>query len=343
MTNNGTSPDTLKIQGRMAKGYGIIPKIPMQDQRLTIEAKAIYSYFCTYAGAGTTAFPSRDKILHDLRISEKRYYSHFNLLKKYGYITVEQYIEGGKFKNNVYTLVEMIEPYSQNEGTEPYGSFEGTQIAYTQNGGNKSNSFKNNNYKNQQGILSTPIISVLKETPQDLKDETEKIRVEEIIMQAQEEKQKKESSQNVTAIQSKQTFTKPSAPRYDYNTLLERIKGNVDYDYILEDSPTYEEMLDEVCHVIAATVCTDYKDGYISMGNEQVHAETVRSVFLKLTKDDIDYFFECFNRQTDPIVKMAAYIRTSLYRNHRTISHHYTNRVHTDMPQLASPKIRMAH
>ena len=77
MAGDKQSQDLLQVQGRMALGYGIIPKLAMQDQRLTIEAKAIYSYFCSYAGAGTTAFPGRNKILHDLKISKDRYYNHF--------------------------------------------------------------------------------------------------------------------------------------------------------------------------------------------------------------------------------------------------------------------------
>ncbi|SHK47545.1 helix-turn-helix domain-containing protein [Paramaledivibacter caminithermalis] len=101
-----TVENILKIEGVKAKGFGIIPKIAMQDDRLSIEAKAIYSYFCSYAGAGTTAFPSIEKIVKDLKISVKRYYRHFNLLKKYGYIKTTQIKNDGKFDRNIYTLVE---------------------------------------------------------------------------------------------------------------------------------------------------------------------------------------------------------------------------------------------
>ncbi len=36
----------LEIEGINAKGFGTIAKLVMIDQRLTIESKAIYSYFC---------------------------------------------------------------------------------------------------------------------------------------------------------------------------------------------------------------------------------------------------------------------------------------------------------
>jgi len=136
--------DILKIEGVNAKGFGIIPKLPMLDRKLTIEAKAIYAYFKSYAGAGTTAFPGRDKICADLGISVKRYYKHFNLLKEYGYITVEQSVrEDNKYSHNIYTLVENpIEiPRSQNDHTEekPCSQNEYTQNEYTQNDHNINN------------------------------------------------------------------------------------------------------------------------------------------------------------------------------------------------------------
>ncbi|MCT4564984.1 MAG: helix-turn-helix domain-containing protein [Maledivibacter sp.] len=152
----GNVENVLKIEGVKAKGFGIIPKIAMQDTRLTIEAKAIYSYFCSYAGAGTTAFPSVKKIISDLKISKDRYYKHFDLLKKYGYIKTEQKNTQGKFNQNIYILVEKpVEvteektspqnketvdtpnPYFKDTGNKdsdrPCPYFTHTQIPHTQN------------------------------------------------------------------------------------------------------------------------------------------------------------------------------------------------------------------
>ena len=101
--------DILQVQGINEKGFGIIPKLAMQDRRLTLQAKAIYSYFCSYAGAGKTAFPGRNKIIYDLGISKDNYYKHLKLLKQYGYIKVEQEKNtDGQFKKNIYTLAESI-------------------------------------------------------------------------------------------------------------------------------------------------------------------------------------------------------------------------------------------
>ncbi|MGC4441871.1 helix-turn-helix domain-containing protein, partial [Streptococcus suis] len=53
-------------------------------------ALAIYGYFSSFAGGGDSAFPSRKKILYDLKIGKEKYYNHYNLLLKEGYITTER-------------------------------------------------------------------------------------------------------------------------------------------------------------------------------------------------------------------------------------------------------------
>ena len=367
MNENRAGIDVLKVQGRMVLGYGLIPKMPMQDQRITIEAKAIYSYFCSYAGAGTTAFPSRGKILRDLKIGEDRYYKHFNLLKKYGYITVEQNTDNkGKFRNNIYTLVEMIEPYPENKGTDPYPYIPGTKNKGTKNNTVKSNTLENdilkdngilnNDLKNRDLknnntiILSNPILSVYPEKTETEKtdptkyntsytpEKTETKKTDSIRRDTSKiESVKKEGFSNIRATQSVKHFENPV--RYDYNIVSEIIKKNLEYENLIAHYTVRQEILDEIVHVIVSTIVSEYKDGYISMGEARVPAEAVKSVFFKLNMLDIEYFIDCFNRQTKPVIKLTPYIRTSLFRNYGTLKHHYDNRVCVDMPHLADPKI----
>ena len=95
----------LLVEGVNAQGYATIPKLVMKDRRLTPQAKAIYAYFCSYAGCGSTAFPKVSQIMYDLNISNKTYYKHFDLLTEFGYITVVKIKkEGNKFDNNIYKL-----------------------------------------------------------------------------------------------------------------------------------------------------------------------------------------------------------------------------------------------
>ena len=116
-TNHEKFTNILEVEGINAQGFGMIAKMVMLDQRLTIEAKAIYSYFCSYAGGGSTAFPSVSKIVYDLKISKDRYYKHFKLLVECGYITIRQTKDKGKFANNIYRIMSNPVSCPQNEHT----------------------------------------------------------------------------------------------------------------------------------------------------------------------------------------------------------------------------------
>ena len=148
-TNHEKFTNILEVEGINAQGFGMIAKMVMLDQRLTIEAKAIYSYFCSYAGGGSTAFPSVSKIVYDLKISKDRYYKHFKLLVECGYISVRQNKEGNKFANNIYTLNTNPVPRPQNKETElscPQNEY--TQNEHTQNVDTDINNININNFNN---------------------------------------------------------------------------------------------------------------------------------------------------------------------------------------------------
>ena len=99
--------EKIRISGLKAFGYGMIPKAVMVDPRLSLKAKAVYAYFCSYTGAGNSAFPFRDQIQRELQVSLKAYYKYFNMLLEYNYITVIQRRIDGKMSVNDYYLNDM--------------------------------------------------------------------------------------------------------------------------------------------------------------------------------------------------------------------------------------------
>lgn len=149
-TNNDMLQDKLEIEGVNSNGYGIMPKIVMQDNRLTIESKAIYAYIVSYAGAGSSAFPSVRKILSDLQISEKRFYKHRKLLIECNYITVRAIRnEKNEIVKNLYTLISnpKIEPVGGTSQNDGYPTSQNDWYPTSQNDRHKSNSIKINNNK----------------------------------------------------------------------------------------------------------------------------------------------------------------------------------------------------
>lgn len=129
--------DTIKVSSINSKGYGIIPKLLMTDKNIHIYAKAIYAYFCSYAGNGNNCFPSREKIYYDLGISRDTFSKYLNQLVDNGYISVEQVREKGKFSNNIYTLLDTISPLPKRTDSDEMDS-------------NNNSSFNNNSYFNNE-------------------------------------------------------------------------------------------------------------------------------------------------------------------------------------------------
>lgn len=333
MAENQTAPDVLQVQGRMTLGYGIIPKLAMQDQRLTIEAKAIYAYFCSYAGAGTTAFPSRSKILYDLKISEDRYYRHFNILKKCGYIAVEQHTDtSGKFKRNVYTLVEMLpcnpvsssdipQPHPQNKGTEkPCPYFPYTDEPDTENKGIKNNSLKNNNF-----IINSLSQSQRQTEPEEKPDmtTTQDTGITEEI---------KEDKKNVTfatlPIQPYQQAKATTFSQDDYTIYRDLIQRNIEYAALTLQN--YDrELIDGLVQVMLDVILTE-SPNTVKIGKETKSREIVKSVYLKLTYSHIEHVIEQYKAQHHKITHKTAYLRTMLYTVYQEIDAHYTNQVRAD-------------
>jgi hypothetical protein len=90
-------------------GYGTIPKLAVLDVRLSVKAKAVYAYMCSYAGAGHIAYPHVGTILRDLKISKNAYYSYYNELSELGYISTEQRIDDkGRYGATTYRLNEFV-------------------------------------------------------------------------------------------------------------------------------------------------------------------------------------------------------------------------------------------
>lgn len=161
--------DQIKYEGKsiLSKGYGIIPKLIMQAN-ISIEAKAIYAYMCSFAGNGETAFPSIEKIIKDLNISESRFYRHRRQLIDCGFIKVQQNKIKGKVVNNTYIILQAIsenksknykKPYPQNKGTDrkPYPQIACTEIVCTEiacTGNEGSNNNRTNNNKTNNNNIN---------------------------------------------------------------------------------------------------------------------------------------------------------------------------------------------
>lgn len=86
-------------------GFGIIPKHIMKNTDVSLQAKGIYAYLCSYAGNKDTAFPSVKLITYELGVSKDTFYKYLSELQLKGYVEIEKERDKGKFCHNVYRLL----------------------------------------------------------------------------------------------------------------------------------------------------------------------------------------------------------------------------------------------
>lgn len=79
----------LELDEVMADGYGIVSRKVMRAEFITNNAKALYSYLCSFAGSGSTAFPSTETIKRELRFCKDAFYAARRELASYGIIEIE--------------------------------------------------------------------------------------------------------------------------------------------------------------------------------------------------------------------------------------------------------------
>lgn len=70
-------------------GYGIIAQKVMRCHSISRDARLLYSYLCSFAGAGDTAFPATKTILFELGYSPKTFYKYRDELAAFGLVQVE--------------------------------------------------------------------------------------------------------------------------------------------------------------------------------------------------------------------------------------------------------------
>ena len=105
------------------------------------------------------------------------------------------------------------------------------------------------------------------------------------------------------------------------------IKENIEYDHLVDvmDKP----LLDELVDIIVETVCTQRK--MVRIASDDYPAEVVKSKFLKLTAEHIEYVADCFHANTSEVRNIKQYLRAMLFNAPTTMDSYHTAKVAHDM------------
>ncbi|MCR5324245.1 MAG: replication initiator protein A [Lachnospiraceae bacterium] len=108
------------------------------------------------------------------------------------------------------------------------------------------------------------------------------------------------------------------------------IRKNIDYDLHMQGDSKYDrELYDEMYHIICDIVCVRRKT--VRINGEDYPYEIVKSRFLKLNSEHLEYVRECMKHTNTKIGNIKAYLLTSLYSAPETMTYYYQQEANSDL------------
>lgn len=287
--------DIIISRGIKAMGYGTVPKSIMLDSRLHYKAKSLYAYFCSFAGSGATAIPTRDTICYHLHIAINSFQKYLRQLIEFNYIEVTQSTDNGRFSHNVYII----------------NDFPDVEVGKKEINRRKVIQDQKNTVK-KEGQAATKSKGVNIDTFEDTAMKT-------VVKEANLVDNKKQ-------ITEKQTVESIMSQRNVYREILEE---NLEYEVMQSYADeTKKQLADVIFNIILDTVTS--QSSTIKIGKENFPKEVVKSRFLKLNFEDVEYVISNLLNSTTKIVNIPAYIMTCLY-NAKTQDFNIHNQVKADL------------
>lgn len=119
----------------------------------------------------------------------------------------------------------------------------------------------------------------------------------------------------------------------DVDAYRELIKENMELDILRERYPYDHELPDGIFDLILETVLCGNES--IVIASNKYPTELVKSKFLKLNSQHIEYALDCMKTNTTKVHNIKKYLLAILFNAPSTISGYYQAEVNHNMPQYA--------
>ena len=132
---------------------------------------------------------------------------------------------------------------------------------------------------------------------------------------------------------------KSDGMRYDENAAQtirayrDLIHENIRYDDLCAERRFDRERIDGIVDLILETVLG--KGAEVRIASNLYPAEIVRSKFLKLGYEHIEYVLDCLDANTTKVRNIKKYLLAALFNAPSTMKGYYQAEVNHDMPQYA--------
>ena len=155
--------------------------------------------------------------------------------------------------------------------------------------------------------------------PKQAKPKREK-PVQDNPAQLNTKRQKKEITKNVS------NPIRTADEREQYRAL---IRENIEYDILSANNPGDTMRLDELVELMLDTVCS--KRSSIRVAGDEFPAEVVKSRFLKLEAQHIQYVLDSLKDNPPHIRNIKKYLLAALYNAPLTIENYYAAQINHDL------------
>ena len=109
----------------------------------------------------------------------------------------------------------------------------------------------------------------------------------------------------------------------------EIIRENIRYEDKYAHKIGDSQQVDELVSIMTDVVCSSSQT--IRVNGEDVPHEVIKSRFLKLTDEEIDYVLHALEHNSSRIRNMRSYLITMLYNSKSTASNYYANMAYNDI------------
>ena len=137
--------------------------------------------------------------------------------------------------------------------------------------------------------------------------------------------------QNTDSIPSfrESSEAKRSESANAYQEYRDLICKNIEYENLKQQHPCDADSIDEILELMLEVVCSKRKVTRVA-GTDFPH-EIVRSRFLKLNSEHIQFVLKCLRENTTKVRNIKQYLLTVLFNAPTTISNYYTALVNHDL------------
>lgn len=119
----------------------------------------------------------------------------------------------------------------------------------------------------------------------------------------------------------------------DYDAYAKYIRDSLELDILIQREPFEKELLEGIYELVLETVLC--KSDYVIIASNKYPAALVRSKFMKLNAEHVEYVMYCLKHNTTKVRNIKKYLLATLFNAPSTISGYYQAEVNHDMPGLA--------